>query len=255
MSLTSAQISIAFHILLVILLFIRIAQTPIAGTRPIEKFKLIAPDLKWLSAKPGETPGGGGADLFRASQGNPPKPTPRRFVLPQVAAQNLEPKLMLDASIELPNNITLPTVNSSLIGDPFAKPGIPSLGPGSNGRGIGDGSGPAYGPGPGRGGNGGNPIGGRPMLTGATTAPTLVYKIEPEFSEEARKARFEGTVVLWAEVDPSGRAVNVRVLRGVGLGLDEKAIAAVSQWRFKPGTRNGKPVPMPATIEVNFRLL
>jgi len=98
-------------------------------------------------------------------------------------------------------------------------------------------------------------VGAPPVLTGVTTAPALVYKIEPEFSEEARKARFEGTVVLWAEVDPSGRAVNVRVLRSVGLGLDEKAIAAVTQWRFKPGTRNGRPVPMPATIEVNFRLL
>ncbi len=253
MSLTSAQISIAFHILLVMLLSIRIAQTPIAPTSSAERFKLVAPDLKWLTAKPGETAGGGGADLYPASRGNLPKPTPRSFVPPQASPQNLEPKLVLEASIELPTNIALPTVNSNLIGDPFGKAGIPSLGRGPNGRGIGDGPGPSYGPGPGKG--GGGPATSPPVLTGATTAPTLLYKIEPEFSEEARKARFEGTVVLWAEVDPSGRAVNVRVLRSVGLGLDEKAIAAVAQWRFKPGTRNGKPVPMPATIEVNFRLL
>ena len=255
MSLTSVQISIAFHILLVMLLSIRIAQTPITGTTPIEKFKLIAPNLKWLTAKPGETPGGGGADLYPASLGNLPKPTPRPFVPPQATPQNLEPKLVLEASIDLPTNIALPTVNSNLIGDPFGKPGIPSLGRGPNGRGIGEGPGRSYGPGPGAGPGGSGPVAAPPMLTGATTAPTLIYKIEPEFSEEARKARFEGTVVLWAEVDPSGRAVNVRVLRSVGLGLDEKAIAAVAQWRFKPGTRNGKPVPMPATIEVNFRLL
>ena len=93
------------------------------------------------------------------------------------------------------------------------------------------------------------------MMTGVTAPPTLLYKLEPEFSEEARKARFEGTVVLWAEVDTSGKAVQIRVLRSVGLGLDEKAIAAVTKWRFKPGTRNGRAVPMPATIEVNFRLL
>ena len=253
MSLTSAQISIAFHILLVMLLSIRIAQTPIAGTAPTEKFKLVAPDLKWLTAKPGETAGGGGADLYPASRGNLPKPTPRPFVPPQAVPQNLEPKLVLEASIDLPTDIALPTINSNLIGDPFGKSGIPSLGRGQNGRGIGDGPATSYGPGPGKDGSG--PIAVPPLLTGATTAPTLLYKIEPEFSEEARKARFEGTVVLWVEVDPSGRAVNLRVLRSVGLGLDEKAIAAVAQWRFKPGTRNGKPVPMPATIEVNFRLL
>ena len=253
MSLTSAQISIAFHILLVILLSLRIAQSPIASVTPKDHFRLVAPDLKWLAPKPGETAGGGGADLFPASLGNLPKPTPRPFVPPQAVPQNLQPKLVLEASIELAANTTLPTVNSNLIGDPFGKSGIQSLGRGPGGNGIGEGPGRSYGPGPGEGGSG--PVGAPPVLTGATTAPTLLYTIEPEFSEEARKARFEGTVVLWAEVDPSGRAVNVRVLRSVGLGLDEKATAAVAQWRFKPGTRNGKPVPMPATIEVNFRLL
>jgi protein TonB len=253
MSLTSAQLSIAFHILLVILLSIRIVQTSIIPPRSAEHFTLVTPDLKWLTAKPGETAGGGGADLYPASQGNLPKPTPRPFVPPQAVPQNLEPKLVLEASIELPTDTHLPTINSNSIGDPFGKAGIPSFGRGPNGRGIGDGPGTSYGPGPGNGGH--VPAAAPPLLTGPTTAPTLLYKIEPEFSEEARKARFEGTVVLWAEVDAGGRAVNVRVLRSVGLGLDEKAIAAVSQWRFKPGTHNGKPVPMPATIEVNFRLL
>ena len=253
MSLTSVQISIAFHILLVMLLSLRIAQTPITAVTSKQPFRLVAPDLKWLTPAAGETAaGGGGADLFTASQGDLPKPTPRPYVPPQAVPQNMQPKLMLEASIDLPN-IALPTLNSSLIGDPMGKSGIPSLGHGPGGKGIGEGPGGSYGPGPGQGGTG--PVASPPLLTGATTAPTLLYKIEPEFSEEARKARFEGTVVLWAEVDPHGRAVNVRVLRSVGLGLDEKAIAAVVQWRFKPGTRNGKPVPMPATIEVNFRLL
>ena len=252
MSLTSVQISIAFHILLVLLLSLRIAQTPIAAVTSKQPFRLVAPDLKWLTPTPGKTAGGGGADLFPASLGNLPKPAPRPYVPPQATPQNMHPRMVLEASIDLPN-IALPTLNSSLIGDPIGKRGFPSLGPGPGGKGIGEGPGGSYGPGPGQGGTG--PIAAPPLLTGATTAPTLLYKIEPEFSEEARKARFEGTVVLWAEVNPQGHAVNVRVLRSVGLGLDEKAIAAVVQWRFKPGTRNGKPVPMPATIEVNFRLL
>jgi len=83
----------------------------------------------------------------------------------------------------------------------------------------------------------------------------LIYKVEPEFSEQARKAKFQGVVVLAIEVDTNGRPQKLRVIRGVGLGLDEKAIEAVLKWRFRPGTQDGKPVVTGATVEVNFRLL
>lgn len=83
----------------------------------------------------------------------------------------------------------------------------------------------------------------------------MIYKKEPEYSEEARKAKYQGTVVLYIEVDPTGRAINPRVVRSLGLGLDEKAIEAVKQWKFKPGYKDGKAVTVAATIEVNFRLL
>jgi len=79
--------------------------------------------------------------------------------------------------------------------------------------------------------------------------------VEPEYSEEARKAKWQGTVVLTVIVDEAGRPSHVSVLRSLGLGLDQKAIDAVSQWRFKPGLKDGKAVPVIATIEVNFRLL
>jgi TonB family protein len=87
------------------------------------------------------------------------------------------------------------------------------------------------------------------------TAPVLLYKTQPDYTEEARKAKYQGTVLLYIEVDPSGKATNIRVQRSLGLGLDEKAIEAVKQWKFKPGYRDGNPVPVSATIEVNFRLL
>ena len=89
---------------------------------------------------------------------------------------------------------------------------------------------------------------------GGVTAPTLVHKVEPEYSEEARKAKFSGTVVLSVEVGPDGLAHNIQVLRSIGMGLDEKAVEAVQKWTFLPGKKDGVPVTVQATIEVNFRL-
>ena len=85
--------------------------------------------------------------------------------------------------------------------------------------------------------------------------PELIYKVEPEFSEEARKAKYQGVVVLAIQVDTSGRVRNPRVLQHLGLGLDERAIEAVSQWRFRPGRQDGKAVPTEALVQVTFQLL
>ena len=85
--------------------------------------------------------------------------------------------------------------------------------------------------------------------------PVLISKVEPQYTEEARKAKLQGAVVLWVEVTPDGRATNIKVQRSLGMGLDEKAIEAVKQWRFRPGMKDGKPVTMAATLEVSFRLL
>jgi TonB family protein len=79
--------------------------------------------------------------------------------------------------------------------------------------------------------------------------------VEPEFSEAARKAKYQGVVVLAIEVDASGHPRNLRVLEQLGLGLDEKAIEAVSQWRFRPGYQDGRPVVTSATVQVSFRLM
>ncbi|MGD0666054.1 MAG: TonB family protein [Bryobacteraceae bacterium] len=88
-----------------------------------------------------------------------------------------------------------------------------------------------------------------------TSAPAVLIKGEPEYSEDARVAKYMGKVVLFVEIGPDGVPHNIRVIRGLGLGLNETAIDAVSQWKFKPGTRDGVPVTVAATIEVNFRLL
>ena len=96
----------------------------------------------------------------------------------------------------------------------------------------------------------------QPYKVGAgVTAPRVISKAEPEYSEEARKARFQGSVVYTLVVEADGQPSGIRVIRPLGMGLDEKGIEAVSKWRFAPGMKDGVPVPVIATIEVNFRLL
>jgi TonB family protein len=92
-------------------------------------------------------------------------------------------------------------------------------------------------------------------MASGVSAPVLLYKTEPEYTEEARAAKYQGTVLVYVEVGTDGYAHNIQVVRGLGLGLDEKAIEAVSKWKFKPGQKEGQPVVVQATIEVNFRLL
>jgi TonB family protein len=87
------------------------------------------------------------------------------------------------------------------------------------------------------------------------TFPVLLFKKDAAYSEEARKAKHSGFVVLNVEVDASGQPTNIQVNRSLGLGLDEKAIEAVSQWKFKPGMKDGKPVAVQAQVVVTFRLL
>jgi len=86
------------------------------------------------------------------------------------------------------------------------------------------------------------------------TPPRLIHKVEPEYTPEAREAGLEGTVVVSVEVGTDGKAHDSRVTRSLGLGLDEKAIEAVELWTFEPGTRDGEPVAVRATIELNYRL-
>jgi TonB family protein len=241
--------------------------TRVAPRQVARVTQLLAPVLDdWTPKTPaapnaGEGGGGGGGgdrSALPASKGRLPKAALKQFTPPVVVANNLDTKLTMEPSIIAPPDVVLPQVNLAQYGDPLAKIGPLSNGTGS-GSGIGDGigggvgSGTGGGAGPGYGGG----IGGGVFRAGAggVTSPVLRWKKEPEYSEEARKAKHQGTVLLYVEIDPSGRATNIRVQRSLGLGLDEKAIEAVKQWKFKPGYKDGKPVLVAATIEVNFRLL
>jgi TonB family protein len=85
-------------------------------------------------------------------------------------------------------------------------------------------------------------------------APVVIHKVEPEYTEAARSAHLEGTVVLYAEVWPDGTAHNFRVVRSLDPGLDQKAIQAVTKWKFRPAMKDGVPVKAAATFEVNFKM-
>ncbi len=121
---------------------------------------------------------------------------------------------------------------------------------GSNsGTGLGDGNGSGVGNGKDAG------IGGGAYTVGrGVRAPRAIDDPEPEYSDEARKMKHEGTVILSLIVDAEGRARNIHVARSLGMGLDEKAIEAVKKWKFEPGKKDGQPVAVQVNVEVNFRL-
>ena len=254
-------LSVALQTVAVMSVF-AVASTQVAPTTIGRIIPLIMPaDVPdWMP--PAQRPaggGGGGGDRSNlpVSKGRLPKAALRQFTPPVAVANNADPKLTMEPTIVAPPDIALPQVNLSQYGDPLAKLGPPSNGPGKGGGigsggggGVGSGDGPGFGPG-----TGGGVGGGVFRVGGGVSAPALIYKVEPEYSEEARKAKYQGTVLLYVEVDANGRAQNIRVARSMGLGLDEKAIEAVRKWKFRPGMKDGKPVIVAATIEVNFRLL
>lgn len=204
-----------------------------------------------------ETHGGGGGgdhDPLQASKGAPPRFASQQLVPPAIVVRAEQPKLPTEQTVVGPPNLSFP--QTSQLGDPLSAPTTPSNGPGSEG-GIGDGNrggvGPGNGPGVGPGSGGG--IGGGPYVAGAgITAPRTIYDPEPDYSDEARKQKYQGTVILQVVVGADGRPSNIRVVRTLGLGLDEKAIEAVRQWRFVPGKKDGQPVAVVVNVQVNFRL-
>jgi len=211
-----------------------------------------------LSSEGREAHGGGGGgdrDLLSASKGTPPRFANEQLKSPAVVVRNEAPKLPATPTVIGPPEIVLPS--STLSGDPLANVlSPPSNGTGSGG-GIGSGTdggvGSGYGPGVGPGHAGG--IGGGVFhVGGGVTAPRALYQPDPEYSEEARRAKFQGVVVLNVVIGPDGRPRDLRVARSLGMGLDEKAIEAVRQWKFAPATKDGHPVAVQVGIEVAFRL-
>jgi len=230
--------------------------------KPQSTVTLIAPDdippLPPSKTQAGGGGGGGDRDILQASKGRLPKFSMQQIVPPMVVVRNDNPKLTAEPTVVVPPQIKLAMNNMPNLGDPMAKipNGPPSNGTGSgggigsgSGGGVGSGSGPGVGPG-----TGGGIGGGVFHVGGGVSAPRATYSPDPEYSEEARKAKYQGTCVLWLIVGPDGKPRDIRVTHTLGLGLDEKAIEAVKTWKFDPAMKDGKPVAVEISVQVDFRL-
>ncbi|MBZ5628650.1 MAG: energy transducer TonB [Acidobacteriia bacterium] len=242
----------------------------VAGARVVKQVQqptvsIVAPDVSEympLSSKKHDTIGGGGGggdrDKLPAPRGRLPKFAMEQFTPPAMVIRNDHPKLPMEPTVVVPPQVRIAQAALPNFGDPKAPilSGPPSNGTGSGG-GIGSGSGGGVGSGEGPGvgpGRGGGIGGGVFRVGGGVSAPRALFTPDPEYSEEARKAKYQGTVVLWLVVDPNGHPQNIRVARSLGLGLDQKAMDAVRQWKFEPAMKDGRPVAVQINVEVNFRL-
>ncbi len=263
------SLSFLVHVLAGLLILIPIAQEVLTPTQAkgVLQVDLNAIDISPYAPKlpPGKDKAGGGGgggerNPVPASKGRLPRPSlSAQLTPPVVEIKNLDPKLPAEPTVFMPPDIKVPQPNLPNYGDPLAGTVTNSAGPGSgagigtgSSGGVGSGSGPGVGPGWGGG------IGGGAFRAGrdGVGEPVCAYCPTPQFSEEARKAKHQGSVVLRLIVTSDGRATNISVVKGLGLGLDEKAVEAVRNWRFKPAIGpGGKVVPVWLDIEVVFRLL
>src|SRR5438270_10733485 len=205
----------------------------------------LAPYIPQHVGKGGPSGGGGGdASKLKASAGTPPKAAKQQFTPPTVLPQQ-KSKLMIEPTVVA--DLHMP--QTAQIGDPLSKLMTPS-----NGTGVGGGMGSGSGGGVGSG-HGGPGVGPGIFHVGdGVSAPRPIFTPEPEVSEEGRKAKYQGVVVLNIVVGTDGRVHSPRVVRSLGMGLDEKAIEGVKTWKFDPSKKDGRSVAVEMNIEVAFNL-
>jgi len=256
---TSQMLAVGLHIVVIGLLVIPIFTNVLPASTEAKNKQVnvtpldISPYMAKLPAGNDKAGGGGGANnhtLTPTSKGKLPKFTMTQFAAPQAKILNLNPKLAMDPTLLGPPDLKIPSPNVANFGDPLGKSVTDSLGNG-NGTGIGSGSGGGLGPGEG-GGTGGGVF--RAGLNGVGS-PMCIYCPQPEYSDEARKAKYQGTVLLDVTVTADGRVISPIVIKGPGLGLEEKALSQVRNWKMRPAVGpSGKPVNCRVQIEVTFHL-
>lgn len=237
-----------------------------------------------MSPGPGGGGGGGGLEMPKPApkaEIKPPKPAPRKIASPVIPVRRPPPPVRSTARLQKPIEpprvvqslkeappppVPVPVVqapvkpipadNTETVGLLAAKPAPPSQGPGvGGGVGIGAGTGSGQGDGSGIGAGSGGGTGGGPFRPGSgIEPPTLVREVRPTYTDEARRRSIEGDVVLEIVVMRDGRVGNVRTIRSLGAGLDQKAAEAVRQWRFNPARRQGTPVDVVVEVSVEFKL-
>jgi len=250
--------TVGLTILLLPFIMSRMA-TPVRASTKVEILD-ISPYLAELDAAAKKSGGGGGGgdrSPTPASKGAIPKFAKTQLAPPMAKIPNTNPIMPVQPSLLGPPDLKLPQMAMNMPwGDPQGVLGQASNGPGTGG-GIGTGTGTGIGSGNGAGLGPGDTAGmggGAYSVGGNVTAPVPIYKPEPAYSEEARKAKYQGTVVLLIVVDAQGNTTDARVVKPLGMGLDEKAVESVRTWKFKPALRSGVPVAVRVYVEVSFRL-
>ena len=263
----SQVIAVGLHAGVILLLLIPVfwnvlpastqAKNKLVDITPLD----ISPYMSKLPAgadKAGGGGGGGDRSPLPATKGRAPKFKWTQFTPPEATLKNLNPKLAMDPSLLGPPDLKVANPPLTNMGDPLAASVNFSGGPGGGGGigtgeagGIGSGSGGGLGPGEG-GGTGGGVF--RAGINGVGS-PACIYCPQPEYSDEARKAKYQGTVLLDVTVTADGRVISPVVIKGPGLGLEEKALAQVKNWKMRPAVGpTGKPVNCRVQIEVTFHL-
>lgn len=258
----SSALSAVTHIVIVGLLLLfalsqwherEIKKKMMATTVDVTPFIPAAPQMQAM----GGGGGGGNHEIVEASKGHLPKMAKTQITPPQLLRLD-HPKLPVEPTVVMPQPVKLPdAANMPNIGVPQSPQVALASQGGGSGSGFGSGSGGGIGSGNGNGigpGEGGGYGGGLYHPGGGVSNPVLLYAPDPEFSDEARRAKYQGVCVVGLIVDAQGNPQRVRIVRPLGMGLDEKALEAVRQYKFKPAIFQGHAVPVEINIEVNFRI-
>jgi protein TonB len=256
----SSAISFVLHAAIIALVLsaavrARTIVTPPPSTilMPVD-FKPYIPPMTLPVAKSMGGGGGGGArDMVQASKGRLPTIVKAVIAPPQILRID-RPMLAVEPTeqVKIPDNSNLPNLGMSQ--SPQISMASHGSGSGSGfGQGLGGGIGMGHGNGAGPG-TGGGYGGGLMSVGGGVSAPQVVHSVEPEFTEDARRANYQGGVSIKLIVDTEGNPQDIRVTRHLGMGLDEKALEAVKQYKFIPAMYQGHPVSVQIVIDVDFHL-
>jgi protein TonB len=246
---TSTAVAVGAHILVILLVALFIArQVQTSAPAKLDVTTLNVPPPPPIPPQAQQIGGGGGQhDIAPVSKGRLPTLAQQQIVPPK-APPTIAPKLTVDPTVVVQKDLKMANNDMPNLGMPSSTLKGVSLGNG-NGTGIGSGNGNGIGPG-----TGGNTGGGVMHIGGGISKPIALFTPDPEFSEEARKAKFSGNVLVYLWVNADGTTSHIKVARGVGMGLDDKAVEAVRQYKFKPAMKDGKPVQVDMWVEVNFQI-
>jgi len=260
----AALASFAYHIVMVAVLLWAIRYTANRTTEAAVLPEHPNSGIIWLNQLGPGGGGGGGGNRMKEPPRKAELPGKDKLTVPVVKQPAVTPQIAKNEpnpveQLNIPAKITASAADS-LPGAIDAPPGPPTMSQGSGtGGGAGTGAGTGIGPGNGSGlgpGSGGGTGGGVYRPGNGVTLPQLLREVKPAYTSDAMRAKVQGTVLVECVVRPDGSVGDVQVIRSLDstFGLDQEAIKAARQWRFRPGTRMGEPVSVLITIELTFTL-